>query len=104
VDAPAVVEGSQATKAGVGGYTWNMMQTLTCRGQVVGKTIVLESELGLPDGAQVEVEIRLHLPAETLAQRQQALQRLFSMNLPVANWEQMEQETIRGAIEDEAAQ
>jgi hypothetical protein len=71
-----------------------MMQTLTCRGQVVGKTIVLESELGLPDGAQVEVEIRLHLPAETLAERQQALQRLFSMNLPVADWKQMEQETI----------
>jgi hypothetical protein len=81
-----------------------MMHTLTCWGQVVGKTIVLESELGLPDGAQVEVEIRLHLSAETLAQRQQALQRLFSMNLPVADWEQMEQETIRGAIEDEAAQ
>jgi hypothetical protein len=54
-----------------------MMQTLIRRGQVVGRTIVLESELGLPDGAPVEVEIRFHLPAETVAQRQQALQRLF---------------------------
>lgn len=78
-----------------------MMQTLICRGQVVGKTIVLESEVGLPDGAQVEVEIRLHQPSETTEQRQYALQRLLAMNLPVADWEQMEQETIRGAIEGE---
>jgi predicted component of type VI protein secretion system len=75
------------------------MQTLIRQGRVVGRTIVLESELGLPDGAPVEVEIRFHLPAETIVQRQQALQRLLSMNLPVADWEQMEQETIQGAIE-----
>ncbi len=76
-----------------------MMQTLTLRGQVVGKTIVLESEVGLPDGAPVEVEIRFQLPAETVTKRQQALQRLLSMNLPVVDWEQMEEETIQGAIE-----
>jgi len=70
------------------------MQTLICRGQIIGKTILLESEVGLPDGARVEVEIRFHPPVETVAKRQQALQRLFSMNLPVADWEQMEQETI----------
>ena len=76
-----------------------MTQTLVCRGQVVGKAIILESELGLPEGMPVEVEVRFQLPAKSLAQRQQALQRLFSMNLPVADWEQMEQETLLGAIE-----
>ena len=86
------------------GYTSNMTQTLVCRGQVVGKAIILESELGLPEGAPVEVEIRFQPPAKSLAQRQQALQRLFSMNLPVADWEQMEQETILGAVEHETAQ
>ena len=78
-----------------------MTQTLVCRGQVVGKAIILESELGLPEGAPVEVEIRFQPPKKTLAQRRQALQRLFSMNLPTADWEQMEKETILGAIEDE---
>jgi len=81
-----------------------MTQTLTSRGHVVGKVIILESELGLPEGAPVEVEIRFQPPAKSLAQRQQALQRLFSMNLPVADWEQMEQETILGAVEHETAQ
>jgi len=80
------------------------MQTLICRGQIIGKTILLESEVELPDGARVEVEIRFHPPVETVAKRQQALQRLLSMNLPVADWEQMEQETIRGAAEDDANQ
>ena len=86
------------------GYTSNMTQTLVCRGQVVGKAIILESELGLPEGMSVEVEIRFQPPAKSLAQRQQALQRLFSMNLPVADWKQMEQETIPGAVEHETAQ
>jgi len=69
---------------------------------VVGKTILLESEVGLPDGAHVEVEIRFQPSAETVAKRQQALQRLLAMNLPVADWEQMEQEIVQGAIDGEA--
>ncbi len=31
--------------------------------------------------------------------RHEALQRLLSLNLPVADWEQMEQEIVRGAVE-----
>jgi len=103
VDAPAAAGGSHAAGAGVRVYS-TAMQTLICRGQIIGKTILLESEVGLPDGARVEVEIRFHPPVETVAKRQQALQRLLSMNLPVADWEQMEQETIRGAAEDDANQ
>jgi predicted DNA-binding antitoxin AbrB/MazE fold protein len=31
--------------------------------------------------------------------RREALQRLLGLNLPVADWEQMEQEIVRGAVE-----
>jgi predicted DNA-binding antitoxin AbrB/MazE fold protein len=31
--------------------------------------------------------------------QQEALERLLAMNLPVADWEQMEQEIVRGAVE-----
>jgi predicted DNA-binding antitoxin AbrB/MazE fold protein len=33
------------------------------------------------------------------AERQEALKRLLAQQLPVADWDQMEQEIIRGAIE-----
>ena len=31
--------------------------------------------------------------------RHEALQRMLTLNLPVADWEQMEQEIVRGAVE-----
>ncbi len=74
------------------------MQTLISKGQVHGQTIVLEHPLNLPDGTPVEVEVHLLTSAETQAQREQALQRILSMQLPVGDWEEMEDEIIRGAI------
>ncbi len=38
-------------------------------------------------------------PAPPAHVRQEALQRLLALNLPVADWEQMEEEIIRGAVE-----
>ncbi|CUU37420.1 MAG: hypothetical protein N2045_08070 [Fimbriimonadales bacterium] len=76
------------------------MPTLLFRGRVVGKTIVLESEPGLPEGAPVEVEIHYHESATSAEERLRLVQELFAMNLPVADWEQMERETIRGVLEE----
>ncbi len=76
------------------------MPTLVCKGRIIGKTIVLESETGLPEGVPVEVEIHFREPESAIEERLRALQELFSMNLPVADWEQMERETIQGAIEE----
>ncbi len=80
-------------------YTLGMLQTLTRKGRVVGKTIVLDAELGLPDGAPVEVEVRFQPVSSDPEQRESALQRLLSMNLPVADWQQMEEETIQASVE-----
>jgi predicted DNA-binding antitoxin AbrB/MazE fold protein len=44
-----------------------------------------------PAGAPVDMS-----PADT---RMEALQRLLAMGLPVADWEQMEQEITQGALE-----
>jgi predicted DNA-binding antitoxin AbrB/MazE fold protein len=38
-------------------------------------------------------------PAPPANVRHEALQRLRAMNLPVADWEQMEQEIVRGGVE-----
>jgi len=74
------------------------MQTLILRGQIKGQTIVLEQPLDLPEGTLVQVEVHLPTSPEVQAQREQALQRILSMQLPVAEWEQMEDEIIHGAI------
>ena len=42
------------------------------------------------------VETATTLPADD---RQRALRRLISLQLPVADWDQMEQEIVRGAVE-----
>lgn len=61
--------------------------------------------LPLRERETVEIEIRTPegvsepAPVPPADVRQQALQRLVAMNLPVADWDQMEQEIIRGAIE-----
>ena len=62
--------------------------------------------LPLREQEKVEVVIRTPFPVPcemptTLpaAERQRALERLLALQLPVADWEQMEQEIIRGVVE-----
>lgn len=42
---------------------------------------------------------REYFEGPALEQRRQALQELLSLNAPVADWQQMEAEIIRGALE-----
>jgi len=74
------------------------MQTLRLRGRISGKITHLDTETNLPEGAPIEVEIHYAPPPLPYEKRQEILQRLFSMELPVAEWEQMEQEMVRGAL------
>jgi predicted DNA-binding antitoxin AbrB/MazE fold protein len=69
---------------------------------------VLKPALPLPlqEREKVEIMIRTLIPshadtasAPPVQERQAALERLLSLQLPVANWDQMEQEIIRGAVE-----
>jgi predicted DNA-binding antitoxin AbrB/MazE fold protein len=68
---------------------------------------VLRPVRPLPLQEQQKVEVVIRTPplpfetATTLAadERQRALQRLLALQLPVADWDQMEQEIVRGAIE-----
>jgi hypothetical protein len=77
------------------------MVGVACKGKVVGRTVLLEEGAELPEGATVEVRLVLDGEAKTSRQRkQEALARLLSMNLPVADWEQMENEIIAGALEE----
>jgi predicted DNA-binding antitoxin AbrB/MazE fold protein len=60
--------------------------------------------LPLREREKVEVVIRTPFASENSTtlpaqERQEALRRLLSLDLPVADWEQMEQEIIRGAVE-----
>lgn len=62
--------------------------------------------LPLQEHEKVDVLIRTrsqsHSGAPTAApvpERQSALERLLSLQLPVGEWDQMEQEIIRGAVE-----
>jgi hypothetical protein len=76
------------------------MTPLAYKGKVVGKSVILEEGAELPDGATVEVRL---IPDRVSPisddERQRALQRLFSLNLPVDDWEKMEDEIARGAME-----
>jgi hypothetical protein len=77
------------------------MTPLACRGKVVGKTVILEDGVELPEGATVEVRwVPDHVPTTSEEDRQHALRRLFSLNLPVDDWEKMEEEVARGAMEE----
>jgi hypothetical protein len=70
------------------------------KGKVVGKTVLLEQDAELPEGATVEVRLLTEpVLAPASGERQKALQRLLSMDLPVADWERLEAEIIRGAVE-----
>lgn len=71
----------------------------TYKGKVVGKVVVLEEGVELPEGAIVEVRLLSEQLTPSITERRQALQRILAMNLPVSDWEQMEDEIIKGAIE-----
>jgi hypothetical protein len=74
---------------------------MICKGVVKGNVVVLEEGAKFPDGAPVEI-LLLARAAEVLASlenRHAALNRIFSLQLPVADWEQMEEEIIKGAME-----
>ena len=74
---------------------------MTAKGTVRGNVVVLEQGACLPEGTPVEVRVLTEheLRVATAVEREAALARLLSMNLPVAAWEQMEQEIMRGATE-----
>ncbi len=69
---------------------------------------VLRPERALPLKENEKVEIVIHPispggsdvpPTPPIDVRMAALQRLLSLELPVADWEQMEEEITRGAVE-----
>ena len=67
---------------------------------------VLKPVEPLPLAEHAQVEITIHAPQDagdeaksSLAARHQALATLCSLELPVADWEVMEDEILRGAIE-----
>jgi hypothetical protein len=74
---------------------------MTAKGIVRGNVVVLEKGVALPEGTPVEVHVlndpERRVPSQ--AERDAALKDLVAMSLPVAGWEQMEQEIIRGATE-----
>ena len=74
---------------------------MTCKGIVKGSIVALEEGATLPDGALVEILLLAELAGALapLDKRQAALNRILSLQLPVADWEQMEEEIIKGATE-----
>jgi hypothetical protein len=77
------------------------MVSVACKGKVVGRTVLLEEGAELPEGATVEVRLLREGEGQTSRQKkQEALARLLSMNMPVSDWEQMENEIIAGALEE----
>jgi predicted DNA-binding antitoxin AbrB/MazE fold protein len=67
---------------------------------------VLKPAEALPLAEHEHVEVTIHAPQgagneakSSLAARQEALAALCSLELPVSDWEAMEDEIIRGAIE-----
>jgi len=79
--------------------------TLTVEATYENGVLKPAQPLPLREREKVELVIRTpQSPSETTPAppahvRQEALQRLLALNLPVADWEQMEQEIIRGAVE-----
>ena len=76
------------------------MTQLAYKGKVVGQSVVLEDGANLPDGAAVEVRlVSDQVPPISDEERQRALEQILSLNLPVDDWEKLEDEIIRGATE-----
>ena len=74
---------------------------MTTTGVVHGNQVILPEGVSLPDGTAVVVSA-VSAPGvnpPTFEERLAILNRMFAMNLPVADWEQIEQEIIQGATE-----
>ncbi len=80
--------------------------TLTVAATYENGVLLPERALPLKEHEKVEIVIHTTVPGRGDTPltppsdvRMAALQRLLSLELPVADWEQMEQEITRGAIE-----
>jgi predicted DNA-binding antitoxin AbrB/MazE fold protein len=74
--------------------------TLTVEATYENGVLKPSEPLPLAEQQRVELVIRTQVAAAPpLGERQQALQRLLALRLPVADWDQMEQEIVRGAVE-----
>ena len=61
----------------------------------------LSAEQGKPVSALVREAIeQVYVQEAARARREAALQEILGLNLPVSDWEEMEEEIIAGAIED----
>jgi predicted DNA-binding antitoxin AbrB/MazE fold protein len=80
--------------------------TLTIEATYENGVLKPAQPLPLEERTKVEVIIRVPIqspsgvpPAVPVQERQAALERLLALQLPVADWDQMEQEIVRGAVE-----
>jgi predicted DNA-binding antitoxin AbrB/MazE fold protein len=80
--------------------------TLTVEATYEDGVLKPERPLPLQEREKVEVVIRTLVqrhsditPGPPVRERQAALERLLALQLPVTDWDQMEQEIIRGAVE-----
>lgn len=69
------------------------------KGIVRENVVAIEDGTRLPDGAHVEIRVVDTPPTLPADARQEALGQLLAMQLPVADWDLMEEEIIRGAVE-----
>ncbi len=83
------------------------MPTYTCRVQTVltEEQYSLLQSLSEEQGKSVSELIReaieqVYLEEAVRQRRQAAVERLLALNAPVADWEQMEEEIIRGALNE----
>ena len=73
--------------------------TLTVEATYENGVLKPSGPLPLAERQRVELVIRAPASDSTPNERQQALERLVALQLPVGDWEQMEQEIVRGAVE-----
>jgi len=79
--------------------------TMTVEATYENGVLTPAQRLPLREREKVDIMIRIRQGvSETTSAppahvRHEALQRLLALNLPVADWEQMEQEIVRGAVE-----
>ena len=83
------------------------MSTYTCRAQTVlteeqySLLRSLSKKWGKPVSALIREAIEQVYLEEAIRQRRQAaVERLLALNAPVADWEQMEEEIVRGALDE----
>jgi predicted DNA-binding protein len=83
------------------------MPTYTCRAQTVltEEQYSLLQSLSEESGKPVSVLIReaieqVYLQEAVRQRRQAAVERLLALKAPVADWEQVEEEIVRGALDE----